>query len=203
MASRAMLAAMLEFLALGSDPVAAKAVAQDLGGVAYLADAAVEAGGTQARPFASIVRVATADPSALGAAADIGSYLVYSRAMRRHPPQWSGPHPTPGLVAAFGMVRKQTLTHAQADTHWRDVHGPLALRIHIGMWDYTQCSVVHRFAGPDFDGVALCGFGSQADLRERFFDGPEGRQAIIDDIATFVDTEGSARRVLCQEWHFG
>ena len=45
---------MLEFLALGSDPVAAKAVAQELGGVAYLADAAIESGGTQARPFASL-----------------------------------------------------------------------------------------------------------------------------------------------------
>lgn len=189
---------MLEFLALGSDPAAAKAVAQELGGVAYLSSAGLGDG----RPFASIVRVATTEVAALAPAADLGRYLVYSRAMRSHPGNWRGPHPTPGVVAAFGMKRRPDLSHAQSDAHWRDVHAPLALRIHIGMWDYTQCSVVERFSGEDYDGIALCSFGSDADLRERFFDGPEGQQAIMEDIAKFADTKASPRRVLCQQWTF-
>ena len=188
---------MLEFLALGSDPEAAKAVAQQLGGVAYLSTS-----GGEGRPFASIVRVATSDPSALAPADDLGRYLVYSRTMRSHPHNWTGPNPTPGLVAAFGMVRRDGMTHAQSDAHWRDVHAPLALRIHIGMWAYTQCSIVERFSGEDYDGIALCGFGSEDDLRLRFFDGPEGQQAIRDDVASFADTSRSPRRVLCQEWTF-
>ncbi len=189
---------MLEFLALGSDPDAAKAVARATGGVAYLSTHADQDG----RPFASVVRVATADLAALAPAADVGCYVVYSRAMRQHPARWTQDLPTPGLVAAFGLVARADLSHAEADAHWRDTHAPLALRIHIGMWDYTQCSVVHRLSGLDLDGVALCGFGSEADLRERFFDGPDGRRAIVEDVATFVDTGRSGQRVLCQEWSF-
>jgi len=188
---------MLEFLALGSDPAAAKAVAQELGGIALCSN-----GGGGDRPFASVVRVATSDPSALAPAADLGLYLAFSRTMRAHPRNWTGPNPTPGLVAAFGLVRRAERTHAETDAHWRDIHAPLALRIHIGMWDYTQCSIVHRFSGEEYDGIALCGFGSEDDLRLRFFDGPEGQEAIRDDVAKFADTTRSPRRVLCQEWTF-
>ena len=63
-------------------------------------------------------------------------------------------------------------------------------------------SIVERFSGEDYDGIALCGFGSEDDLRLRFFDGPEGQQAIRDDVASFADTSRSPRRVLCQEWTF-
>ncbi len=188
---------MLEFLALGSDPAAAKALAQELGGIAYLST-----GDSAGRPFASLVRVAVAEPAVLAPAADLGLYLAYSRTMRSHPHNWSGPNPTPGLVGAFGLVRRSDLSHPEADAHWRDRHAPLALRIHIGMWAYTQCSIVHRFSGEAYDGVALCGFGSEDDLRQRFFDGPEGQQAIRDDVASFADTARSPRRVLCQEWTF-
>ncbi len=188
---------MLEFLALGSDPAAAKAVAQELGGTAYLSS-----GSSEGRPFASIVRVATSDPARLAPASDLGLYLAFSRTMRAHPHNWTGPNPTPGVVAAFGLVRRSDRSHLEADAHWRDIHAPLALRIHIGMWAYTQCSIVERFSGEDYDGIALCGFGSDDDLRQRFFDGPEGQQAIRDDVASFADTQRSPRRVLCQEWTF-
>lgn len=188
---------MLELAAVGSDPVRALAVAREIGGVAYTSDAPMSDG----RPFASLVLASTADPAPLASISDVGSYLVYRRTMRSHPPQWQAERPTPGLVAVFAMVRRSDRTHQQADAHWRDVHAPLALRIHVGMWDYQQCSVVHTFSGPDYDGFALCGFGSEADLRERFFDGPDGQQAIRDDVANFVDGQRSPRRVLCREWH--
>jgi hypothetical protein len=68
------------------------------------------------------------------------------------------------------------------------------------MWDYTQCSVVATLSGTPYDGFALCGFASEEDLRERFFDGPEGQAAIRADVATFADMERSPRRVLMTEW---
>ncbi len=195
---RGTLRVMLEFLALGSDPDTARDVARATGGVAYLSTHSQPGD----RPFASVVRVATADLGLLQPAADIGLYVVFSRAMRQHPARWTHDLPTPGLVAAFALVRRSELSHVQADAHWRDTHAPLALRIHIGMWDYTQCSVVHRLSGLDIDGVALCGFGSEADLRERFFDGPDGQRAIAEDVAKFADTSRSGQRVLCREWSF-
>ncbi len=36
------------------------------------------------------------------------------------------------------------------------------------------------------------------DLRDRFFDGPEGRAAILADIAVFADTAASPRRLLAR-----
>ncbi|MGE0728398.1 MAG: EthD family reductase [Acidimicrobiia bacterium] len=189
---------MLELVALGSDPDAARTVAQTHGGTAYLTDKP-----DPDRPFASMVRLATADPDALAPAADLGLYLCYVRTMRRHPEQWRHPLPTPGVVAVFGMVRKDGLTHAEADAHWRDIHAPLALRHHPGMWDYRQCSVVRTFAGVAYDGFALCAFGSRTELKERFFDGPEGQEIIRQDVAIFADGVRSPKRVLAQEWRFG
>lgn len=187
---------MLEFVALGSDPIVGRAVAQELGGVAYVAERP-----DPDRPFASLVRVATSDPSALDAAADLGLYLCYVRTMRRHPEQWRHSMPTPGVVAVFGMLRKEGTTHAEADAHWRDVHAPLALRHHPGMWDYRQCSVVRTLAGVAYDGFALCAFGSRTDMRERFFDSAEGQEIIRADVASFASAR-SPKRVVAQEWRF-
>jgi hypothetical protein len=37
-----------------------------------------------------------------------------------------------------------------------------------------------------WDGFTEGYYASAADARERFFDGPEGRQAILDDVARFI-----------------
>jgi uncharacterized protein (TIGR02118 family) len=187
-----------ELVALGTDSDAGRNLAADLGGVAYVADASER----RDLPFRSLVRVATDDIARLAPAADLGTYLIYARQVASHPRDRPAGEPTPGVVAAFGLFRHPRLTHAEADAHWRDVHAPLALRHHPGMWDYVQCSVVHTFAGPSYDGFALCGFASDADLRDRFFDGPEGRAVILDDIGKFADTKASPRRVLATEWDF-
>jgi hypothetical protein len=45
----------------------------------------------------------------------------------------------------------------------------------------------------------LCGFDSREDLRERFFDGPDGRVAIREDVARFADGTRSPRRLIVVE----
>jgi uncharacterized protein (TIGR02118 family) len=103
------------------------------------------------------------------------------------------------VIALYPMVRSPSLSHAEADRYWRDRHAPLALRHHVGMSHYTQLSIVHRLSGPEWDGFALCGFDSLEDLRERFFDGPEGRVAIREDVARFADGSRSPRRLIAVE----
>ena len=61
--------------------------------------------------------------------------------MRHQRRFWPDGEPTPGVTAAYGMLRKPDLTHEQADAHWRDTHAPLALRHHPGMWHYHQVSI--------------------------------------------------------------
>lgn len=185
------------FAALGRDRSAAVEVARLIGGVA-LVD--VDNDGRD-RPFDTLVigdrRVA------VGQAADVGLYRVSVRPMRYQGRSWPAETVTPGVTAVFAMVRRPDLTHEQADAHWREIHAPLALRHHPGMWHYLQVSIDEVVAGPAYDGIALCGFPSEQELRERFFGGPADRDIISADVGLFADAARSPRRVRMAEWRFG
>ena len=181
------------FAALGSRGPAAIDVAKQTGGTAFVA---LE---RERDPvFAGLV-LAT-DREALEPVADLGLYEVEVRRMRHQRRTWPAASPSPGVTAAFVMVRRPGLTHEQADAHWRDVHAPLALRHHPGMWHYHQISITDVLAGPPYDGIALCAFASEQEMSERFFGGPEDRAIISADVETFADTANSPRRVRTVEW---
>jgi uncharacterized protein (TIGR02118 family) len=184
------------FAALGTRRSEAVAAARSINGVAYVATDA------QREPaFATLV--IGEDRGVLENVADIGLYEVHVRPMRHQRRFWPDGGASPGVTAAFGMVRRPDLTHEQADAHWRDVHAPLALRHHPGMWHYHQVSVDAVLDGPVYDGIALCAFASEQELAERFFGGPEDQAVIRADVATFADPTTSPRRVRMTEWRFG
>jgi uncharacterized protein (TIGR02118 family) len=149
--------------------------------------------------FLGVVR-ATGEPAELAEkladAASIGLYATTFRRVKEHAETWSVGEETPGLGLLFPVVRRGDLTHEQFDSHWRDNHAPLALRHHVGMWDYVQCSFSGSFDGSlttpsaALDGMAICKFPTVADFKERFFDSDEGRQAIWADVARFSDPNG-------------
>lgn len=180
----------LELVVIGDDIDAARRAAAATGGIAY-ADDRDDAGRL---PFRTLVRAVTDRPAELDPAASVGRYVVCARPQRVRP----GPDPIDGVIQINAMIGHPSLGSIGADTHWRDTHAPLALRHHVGMSQYTQLSVVHRIDGPAYDGFALCEFDSMDDLRERFFDGPEGRRVILADIASFADQERSPRRLLAR-----
>ena len=105
-----------------------------------------------------------------------------------------------GAVAQVFQARRNADRHEQADQHWRDVHAPLALTVHKAMTNYTQLSILHCFTGPEWNGFALCGFDTESDLRDHFFDSPEGKEAIRNDIAKFANTRKSPRRIIAKEY---
>lgn len=195
----------LELLAVGNDVALARAVARRLAGT-VLVD---ERGDAEELPFRALVTAVTDDLDALLEAADVGAYVVCRRVMKSRPPEEAtaasvstsdtGAVELRGVLALYAMVRRPDLSHDESDRHWRDAHAPLALRHHVGMTHYTQLSVVHTLRGPAWDGFALCGFDSMEDLRERFFDGDEGRAAIRRDVARFADSRASPRRLLAIE----
>ncbi|HEU4842447.1 MAG TPA: EthD domain-containing protein [Ilumatobacteraceae bacterium] len=185
------------FAALGRDRSAAIEVARSIGGLALVA---VDDQPTD-RPFEALV--IGAGQSDVVQVADIGLYRVTVRPMRHQRRSWPPATATPGVTAVFPMVRRPDLTHAQADAHWRDIHAPLALRHHPGMWHYVQVSVDEVVTGPAYDGIALCAFASEQERRERFFGGPEDRAVIGADVATFADVAASPRHVRMTEWRFG
>ncbi len=148
---------------------------------------------TSKLPFAALVTTVTDNLSLLQNAADVGLYLVCRRVIK------------PGAANVYGlfpMHKHPQKSHEEADAHWRDVHGPLALEHHAFMSHYVQLSVLHTFTGAAFDGFALCGFKQLSDLKERFFTTEESREIIAQDIQNFADTKSTARRLIVEPHAF-
>jgi hypothetical protein len=178
-----------EFAAATTNLEMGRELAAALGGVFY----ADEREHWQHLPFRGLVTVAGSHADALQTVGDVGLYRVERRVVK------------PGKANVFGlfpMVRAAGLTHLQADAHWRDVHGPLALTHHGHMVEYVQLNVVETISGAPFDGFALCGFVSEDDLRNRFYSTAEGPGVIARDVACFSDLERSPRRLIASAERF-
>ncbi|MBK02301.1 MAG: EthD family reductase [Actinomycetota bacterium] len=189
---------MHELVAVGNDPEAATAIASDLGAICYLSDPKE----TRPMPFTTMVRAVTDSPERLESAAEFGTYLVFSRVIRERPVATDAGTASPGVTAVFPLLHHPDLTHQEADAHWRDIHAPLALRHHPGMWDYTQLSVISTLGGPQIDGFALVAFDSLESMKTRFFGDDNDREVIYADVASFADSK-SPRRVVATETIYG
>ena len=101
---------------------------------------------------------------------------------------WADGQRSPGIKSIYIARRHKDMTQDEYARYWSDQHGPLALRIHIGMWRYTQNVVVSAKSpgAPHFDGFALLHFRTGEDLRERFYIDDAGRAAIAEDVAKFT-----------------
>ncbi len=179
---------MLELVALGTDLQAAEAAVEATGGSLY----ANHPGESDARPFSAMVRASTDDIELLKPAADVGLYLCYARAIKPE----ADTLPAERVIATFPMIGHPDRTHAESDAHWRDLHGPLALKSHSAMCDYTQLSVVANLDGVELDGIAMCAFETREDLSTKFFNDDEAKAAIAEDVAKFADMKRSLRRVV-------
>lgn len=180
----------LEIAAASTDIERTRELARTLGGTLYV-DARED---HQQLPFRALVTVTTDDLTPVAALADVGLYVICRRLIKPG---------TPAVIGLFPLVHHPDLTHADADAHWRDRHAPLALEHHAFMTHYTQLSVVHRIAGLDLDGFALCGFASIDDLRNKFYTRDASRAVIADDVQRFADTRRSPRRLIAEETRYG
>ena len=154
-------------------------------------------------PFASLVLAVTDELDLFVGDADVGSYLVCERPIKNTPLLQLTQENQPGSIGIFTMVGNAGLGPRESDLHWRDKHAPLALEVHTAMTHYYQLSVLHRFNGPMWNGFALCCFRNEDDLRNRFFNTPEGEAAIARDVAKFADSRESPRRVISTFAHVG
>lgn len=151
-------------------------------------------------PFAALVSL-DSDAADELLAADVGVYLCVRREQKvRSGVAPNSEHQIPGKIALFPMVKHDDLSHRESDVHWRDLHTPLALRVHTEMSFYTQLSIVHIIRGPHWDGFAQCGFNNEEDLRTKFYAGPEGQREVEKDVRTFANPKASPRRLICDEY---
>ena len=109
-----------------------------------------------------------------------------------HPLVWQRSWPdgefAPGVKMVSFMQRADAMTHEQFARHWTERHTPLALRHHVGLWNYRQNIVRRAYApgGEAIDGVAELHFRTHGDLEARFFDSDEGRAVILGDVRRFM-----------------
>jgi len=134
--------------------------------------------------------------AAVDALSDLGPphvYAVESRRVKSYPRTWADATRTPGVEMIAAVRRARAIDAAGFDAHWRERHAPLALRHHPGMWEYRQLVVraTHTPGSPDFDGIAVIGFPTAEDLRERLYDSPAGQKVIEEDVARFIDLSRS------------
>ncbi len=179
----------LEIAVTTSNLDAVQTLGEQLGGVAYV-DARA---GAKALPFRALVTGVTDNPEGLVPHADIGQYVVCRRVIKPGSANYYG---------LFPLIHHPDKTHALADGHWRDTHGPLALEHHIHMTHYVQLAVVHHISGPPINGFALCGFNTEDDLRNRFYTTNKSIEVIADDVAKFADIKASPRRLIAQPLFF-
>lgn len=176
-------AQQLELAVCSRDLPGARRTAQALGGRLYW-DAREQYAHL---PFRALVCCVSDDLDALREVADVGLYLVCRRVIK------PGAAKVAGL---FPLIHHPDRTREQADTHWRDRHAPLTFEHHADMTHYSQLSILHRFSGAEFDGFALCGFDSEAALRERFYTREDSAAIIAADVRRFADTGRSPRRLV-------
>lgn len=183
---------VLKIAAVFSD----KAVAAEVAGLSQslMFEAAVD--DTQHLPFAALVLGASPNLIDFQARADIGFYLVSERTLLNQPLSTLRADQLPGSVGVFPMVASPQIGAKAADKHWHERHGPLALEVHTAMTHYYQLTVVYRFTGADWNGLALCCFACDDDLRNKFYNSTQGKQQIAEDVLKFADTQNSPRRVI-------
>ena len=125
---------------------------------------------TQHLPFAALVLGAS--PSLMDLQKlkeDVGLYLVNERTVLNQPLSTLNQDMLPVSVGVFPMVANAEIGPEAADRHWREQHAPLALEVHTAMTHYYQLSVMHRFSGEDWNGLALSSFANEDDLRKKFY----------------------------------
>lgn len=174
---------IIQLAAASMNVDAVVALAKAKGGIAYCD----ERESARGLPFRALATVTTDDVESVLETGEVGAYVVYRRLKKRG---------VPNVIGLFPLRLTSTRSRAEADAHWRDVHGPLALEHHGFMSHYTQLSVLANLEGLALDGFALCGFDSELDLRNRFYSGPGSEEVIAADVRRFADLDNSPRRLV-------
>jgi hypothetical protein len=125
--------------------------------------------------------------------ADVALHETATRRILRHRRTWETGTATPGLTRLYLTHSRPGLSTSDYHRYWEREHAPRALRHHLGMWDYTQVSVIRTMHGPHVHGIALTGWYTAEDLADRFTDGTAGDLVIHADAATFTDLERLSR----------
>jgi uncharacterized protein (TIGR02118 family) len=131
----------------------------------------------------------------------VGAYRVEQLVRLDYERTWGDGEPSPGVSLICLVHRRPDLTWQAYSAHWRDNHGPLALRRQPGFWRYVQNHVLEHLTTttPDFDGIGELHFRTAQAVFGEMFDSEEGQVEIMDDTYRFMSHEGSTT-LPSREW---
>jgi uncharacterized protein (TIGR02118 family) len=124
-------------------------------------------------------------------AARLDAWRVREVRAKSYDRDWPDGSVSPGITQ-YSLVRPAPgRSRAQCSRHWREKHLPLALRVHVGLWNYVQDHVLETLTdtGDDVLGHAALHFRSEDDLREKLFDSEAGAREIYADIPRFMSLD--------------
>jgi uncharacterized protein (TIGR02118 family) len=131
----------------------------------------------------------------------VGAYRAEELVRRDYERTWGEGEPSPGVSLVCLVRRRPDLSWQAYSDHWRDGHGPLALRRQPGFWRYVQHHVVERLTddSPEIDGIGHLHFRTAQAVVDEMFDSPEGQEEIMEDTFRFMSHEGSTT-LPSREW---
>ena len=135
------------------------------------------------------------------AARVVGSYRVDEFVKKPYEQTWASGTQSPGFKMIALLRRRPDLTQAAFSEHWRERHGPLAVSRQPGFWHYVQNHVLDRLetSSPEWHGIGEIHYRTVEDALTRSYDSEEAQQLIWEDVARFLDYEGSPTLVT-HEW---
>lgn len=121
----------------------------------------------------------------------VGAYAVEEVVQKDYERTWASGEPSPGVKLLCSIRSRPGMTHADFLAHWRNNHGPLAVKHQPGFWRYAQNHIQEPLGAqtPVLDGIGVLHFRDAGDIFTGMYDSDEGQRLIVEDTERFLDND--------------
>jgi hypothetical protein len=121
----------------------------------------------------------------------VGAYAVEEVVQKDYDRTWASGEPSPGVKLLCSITSRPGMTHEDFLAHWRNNHGPLAVKHQPGFWHYVQNHIQEPLGDetPFLDGIGVLHFREARDIFTGMYDSDEGQRLIVEDTERFLDND--------------
>jgi hypothetical protein len=121
----------------------------------------------------------------------VGAYDVEEVVQKDYERTWEAGEPSPGVKLLCSISSRPGMTHDDFLAHWRNNHGPLAVKHQPGFWHYVQNHIREPLTDqtPFLDGIGVLHFREAGDMFTGMYDSDVGQQLIVEDTERFLDND--------------
>jgi hypothetical protein len=121
----------------------------------------------------------------------VGAYEVDEVVQKDYERTWGAGEQSPGVKLLCSITSRRGMTHQEFLAHWRNHHGPLAVRHQPGFWHYVQNHIQEPLTvdTPPLDGIGALHFRTVNDMITGIYDSEDGQRLIVEDTERFLDND--------------